>query len=270
MNIKFERRSLKMKKLFIYFLCVSFLLMTGQTHWIVAEAKENMLPIGEMVSKGAVKFEARENVWRNVEPAHFPIFKGTRVKTESGQAILIFPDKGRIEVGPKSLFSFDKEGRLVLTEGSIQFHLPVTSEVNFKVGNLSISKGRTFQASKGSPASSVTDSLVSGSISIHTNGSVTVKTHEGRLNVLNKENVLLAAVPRNESITIPSVTVSGPSRVMVAQVGETATATAGTTGAFLGISTWGWIGIIAGAALIATVAVVAARDDDDDRVPVCP
>jgi len=259
-----------MKKLFIYFLCVSFLLMTGQVHWIIAEAKENASPVGEMVSKGTVKFEVRENVWKKVESSLFPIFKGTRVKTEKGHAILTFPDNGRIEANSESVFSFDQKGRLILTEGSIRFHLPITSDVNFKIGNLSIIKAHTLQAARGTSISSSTESLVAGTLSIHPNGSVTVKTHEGKLNVLNQANVLLAAIPKNESVTIPSVTVTGPSRVMVAQAGETATATTGTTGTFLGITTWGWVGIIAAAAAVTGIAIGVAGDDDDDRIPVCP
>jgi hypothetical protein len=97
-----------------------------------------------------------------------------------------------------------------------------------------------------------------------------VKTFEGKLNVLSQDNVLLAAVPKNDSVTIPSVTVSGPSRVMVAQAGETATIATGTTGSFLGISTLGWVGIIAAAAAVTVVTVAASGDDDHDRVPVCP
>lgn len=257
-------------KVFVYFLSVSFLFLMSGFNSIVVEAKEAERPLGEMVSKGEVKFEARENVWKKVESSHFPIFKGTRVKTESGHAILTLPDNGRIEVNPRSLFSFDKEGRLILTEGSIKFHLPMTSEVNFKIGNLSIIKARTLQVAKGNSISPPAESLVAGSLSVHPNGSITVKTLEGKLNVLSQDNVLLAAVPKNESVTIPSVTVSGPSRVMVAQAGETGTTTTGTTGAFLGISTWGWVGIIAAAAAVVGVVAVAAGDDDDDRVPVCP
>ena len=258
-------------KSFIYSLCFSFLLLMNGFSRIGLEAKEAERPLGEMVSKGEVKFEARENVWKKVESSHFPIFKMTRVKTESGHAILTLPDNGRIEVNPKSLFSFDKEGRLILTEGSIKFHLPITSEINFKIGNLSIIKARTLQAAKGNSISSPAESLVTGSLSIHPNGSITVKTLEGRLNVLNQDHVLLAAVSKNDSVTIPSVTVSGPSRVMVAQAGETATTTTGTTGDFLGISTWGWVGIIAAAvAVVVIVAAAGGGGGGDDGVPVCP
>ena len=258
-------------RIFVYFVSASFFLMMNSFPRMIAEAKEVSLPIGEMVSKGEVKFEARENVWKKVETSHFPIFKGTRVKTESGHAILTLPDNGRIEVNPRSLFSFDKEGRLILTEGSIKFHLPITSEVNFKIGNLSIIKARTLQAAKGNSISSPAESLVTGSLSIHPNGSITVKTLEGKLNVLNQDHVLLAAVSKNDSVTIPSVTVSGPSKVMVAQAGETATTTTEKKDDFLGISTWGWVGIIgAAAAVIVIIAAAGGGGGDHDRAPICP
>jgi len=255
---------------FIYFLCFSFLLMMNGFARMGLEAKEIERPFGEMVSKGEVKFEARENMWKKVDSSHFPLFKGMRVKTESGQALLRFQDNGRVEVSPRSLFSIDQQGRLVLTEGSIRFSLPVASEVSFKVGNLSIQPSRTLQASKGISIPASGDSTIAGTLSIHSNGSVTISSQEGKLQVLGPDQVLLAAIPKNESITLPSVTVSGPQRVMVAQAGETA-ATTQTTGTFLGISTWGWVGIVAAAAVIAGVAIAAGGGDgDSDRVPICP
>jgi hypothetical protein len=256
-------------KAFIYFLCFSFLLLMNGFARMGLEAKEVERPLGEMMSRGEVKFEARENVWKKAESSHFPLFKGTRVKTESGQALLRFPDNGRVEVSPRSLFSIDQQGRLVLTEGSIRFSLPVTSEVSIRIGNLSIHPSRTLQAAKGMPVPVSVDSTIAGTLSIHSNGSVTVKAHEGKLHVLGPDQVLLAAIPKNESVTFPSLTVSGPQRVMVAQAGETS-ATAGTTGTFLGISTWGWIGIIAVAAVIAGVAIAAGGGGDSDRFPICP
>ena len=264
-----NRRKSLAYKIFVIFLTVSFSLLVNGFAEMSIEARGG-IPIGNMVSQGEVKFEVRENVWKKVELSHFPIFKGTRIKTESGHAILTFPENGRIEVNPKSVFSFDQEGRMILTGGSIRFHLPITSDVNFKIGNLSVIKTRTLQAAKTYSVSSAADPLVAGSISIHSNCSVTVKTLEGKLSILNQDNLLLAAVPKNDSVTFPSVTVSGPKRLMVAQAGETAT-TAETTGAFLGISTWGWVGIIAAAAVVTVVAVAAGGGGGDhDRAPVCP
>ena len=133
---------------FIYFLCVSFLIMMSGFPRTIAEAKEKGLPIGEMVSKGEVKFEARENVWKGVESSHFPIFQGTKIKTEKGIAIVTLSNNSQIEVSPNSLFSLDQDDRFVLSQGSIEFRIPSASEINFKVGNLSILKSRTLQATK--------------------------------------------------------------------------------------------------------------------------
>ncbi len=256
---------------FIYFLCFSFLLLMNGLSRIGLEAREVEKPLAEMISRGDVKFEMRENVWKKVESSHFPIFKGMRVKTEAGgSAILRLADNGRIEIHPGSLFSFDSEGRMILTQGSLRFSLPATSDVRFRVGNLSILKARQLQAAHGRSIPQPEESLISGTLSIHANGSVTVKSHEGRLQVLGPDQTLLAAIPKNDSVTLPSVTVSGPQRVMVAQAGETSTATE-TTGTFLGISTWGWVGIVAGAAVIAGVAIAAGGGGDGgDRIPICP
>jgi hypothetical protein len=56
---------------------------------------------------------------------------------------------------------------------------------------------------------------------------------------------------------------------MVAQVGETGVAA--EAGEFLGISTWGWVGIIAGAAAISGGIVWAVSEArEKERRPVCP
>ena len=68
-------------KAWVYFLCVSFLLLANGFHTMMAEAKEMGRPLGEMVSKGDVKFESKKAVWKNVELSQFPIFPGARIKT---------------------------------------------------------------------------------------------------------------------------------------------------------------------------------------------
>ena len=79
-------------KIFVYSLCLSLLLLTSRTSMMVAEAKEKNIPIGEMVSKGEVRFEARENSWKNVEPFHFPVFRGVKIKTEKGISVIALVD----------------------------------------------------------------------------------------------------------------------------------------------------------------------------------
>jgi hypothetical protein len=227
-------------KSFIYFLSISFLLMMSGFQSFLAEAKEASIPIGEMISKGGVKFEARENVWKEVESTHFPIFQGQRIRTEKGAAIITHSNDSQIEVGSNSLFSFDQNDRFILSQGNIEFRLS-SSEMNFRVGNLSILKSRSLQATKSPSVTSVKDEEAMGSIIIHSNGSATIKSIQGKLSVLDQDHVVLASLSSGQSVTIPSITVGGPPRVMVAQVGGEE-AGGGEGKGILGLgTTWDWV-----------------------------
>ena len=254
-------------RIFVYFLCVSFLsLMVGSPRW-VADAKERSLPIGEMVSKGGVKFEVKENVWKNVEPSHFPVFLGVKIKTTAdGMAAIALANRCQVEAGQDSILSFDQTDRIHLLRGKIDFRIPSGEEIVFKVGNLTVTKSRAFQASK-RPTSTLPDEETIGSISVHSNGSVTVKNIQGRLSILNQDRVVLAAVSSKESLTIPSTPVTRTPRVMVAQVGETA-ATGGTS-TFFGASAGPWlvVGFGAGALGIGIGVAVAASDGEGVTCP---
>jgi hypothetical protein len=247
-----------MRRIFVYFLCVSFLLLTSGFHTMVAEAREIGRPIGEMISRGEVKFESRENVWKNVEPLPFPIFQGVRIKTEKGASMITLENNRQIEVGQNSLFSFDRNDQMHLRQGSIDFRFPSTAELSFKVGDLTVGKYRSLEASKNPTAVSPKSEDTVGSISVHPNGSVTVKSIQGPLFVVNQDHVVLAALSSKDTVTIPSVATKSPSRVMVAQAGETTSSPEGESGKFLGIGTWGWVAIIGGVVVIAVIAAVAA------------
>ncbi|MGZ3514758.1 MAG: hypothetical protein ACXU93_12485 [Thermodesulfobacteriota bacterium] len=270
-----------MRKIFVYFLCVSFLLLTSGFHTMVAEAKEIGRPIGEMISRGEVKFESRENVWKNVEPSSFSIFQGVKIKTEKGASIITLENNRQIEVGQNSLFSFDRNDQMHLRQGTIEFRFPSTAELSFKVGDLTVGKYRSLQASKNPSTVSPKSEDTVGSILVHPNGSVTVKSIQGPLFVVNQDHVVLAALSSKDTVTIPSITAKGPSKVMVAQAGETTSGPEGETKKFLGIGTWGWVAIIAGVAVIAVVAAVAASSGGGGHheaapapapapAPVCP
>jgi len=236
----------------------------------IAEAREKTLPIGEMISKGEVKFEARQNVWKSVESSHFPIFQGTKIKTEKGIAFITLSNNSQIEISPHSLFSFDRDGQFVLSQGSINFRIPSASELNFKVGNLSILKSRVLQATKDPSAVPSSSEETIGSISIHSDGSVTVKCIQGKLTIMDQGRVVLAALSSKDSVTIPSTTVGVKPPVMVAQVGEAA-AVAGAETIF-GVSTTTVIAIVAGAAAIGGIVAIAtsAAAGPAAEVPACP
>jgi hypothetical protein len=258
-------------KTFVYFLCFSFLLLTGGFSRMAAEAKEGGLPIGEMISRGRVKFEARENVWKRVDPSHFPIFQGVKIKTEKGQALVVLANNSQIEAGQDSLFSFQHDDQFHLIQGRVSFRIPPDATMSLKVANLSIGKSLPLQAAKDPLVSPRSEETV-GSIALHPNGAVTVKNFRGPLSVQNQDRVVLAALSSKESVTIPSVTASGEQRQMVAQTGEYPTGEA-LTEEFLGLSTWTWMVISLAAVVAAGVGItLAVSGDDDDRViiSVCP
>jgi hypothetical protein len=258
-------------KTFIYFLCISFLLLTNGFHRMGAEAKGMDRPIGEMISSGEVKFEARDKVWKDVDPSHFPIFQGVKMKTQNGTAILALANNCQIEVGQNSLLTFDQNDRLHLLQGSIDFRIPATAGMEFKVGNLLVSPSRLLQASKSPSGVLPKIEEAIGSILIHSNGAVTVKSMKGSLSILNQERVVLAALPPRDSVTIPSVVVQSPSRVMVAQAGETAREVESKEK--VRSPTWLWIGggfAAAGAAAGIGIYFLSRHHEHGEYVPLCP
>lgn len=259
-------------KIFIYFLCVSFLLLTGGFSSMAAEAKEGGLPIGEMISRGGVKFEARENVWKRVEPSHFPIFQGVKIKTEKGRALVVLANDSQIEAGQDSRFSFQHDDQLQLIQGRVSFRIPSNADMSFRAANLSIGKSLPLQVAKDPLVSPRGEDTV-GSISLHPNGAVTVRSMRGPLSIQNQNRVVLAALSSGESTTIPSVTTSGEQRQMVAVIGEYPTGTTALGTPLLGLSTWTWMLISLTAIGVAGAGIALAVEGGDERtvvIPVCP
>jgi len=254
---------------FVYVLCFAFLSLTGGFPRMAAEAKERSLPVGEMISSGEVKFEARENVWKNVEPAHFPVFQGVRIKTENGRALVVLTNDTQIEVGQTSLFSIQNHDQVQLFQGGVSFRIPVGADMSFRVGNLFIGRSLSLHAAK-TPLDSPRSDETVGSITLQANGAVTVKSIRGPLSIHDQHRVVLAALSRGESVTIPSVTASGKQRIMVAQPAGYPPGEAPTE-EVLGLSKTTWVLIGVGTvALVGGVIVWAASDGDDDRAFLVP
>jgi len=257
-------------KTFVYFLCLSFLFLVSGFPRAIAEAKEGGLPIGEMISRGEVKFEARENVWKKVASAHFPIFEGMQFKTENGMAFIALDNKSQLEIGENSLFSLQYGGEVHLLKGQVSFRIPTDAELIFRVGELSIEKPRPIEASERPLRSFPNNGGVVGSITLHSNGSVTVNSIRGSLSVQNQNRVVLAAISPEESVTIPSATALGEQRVILAQAGEPFEEEPGMEPPF-GLESWAWVWVPVGLAAIAIpIVIIAADDDDHDVVVVSP
>jgi hypothetical protein len=253
---------------FVLFLSASLLLLMSGSPLTMAEAKEN-LPIGEMVSRGEVQFEARENLWKRVESSHFPILQGMKMKTGNGGAIIALENNTRIEVGQKSLFSFDSTNRFNLSQGRIDFSIPSTSEMDLKVRKLTIMKSRPLQAGKDTVAGISKSEGAIGAVLIHPNGSVTVKSLGGSLTVLGQDRAVLASLSSKESVTVPAVTASGTmvAQAPVAQEKEDSKKPKEGAG-LVGQGEVGLLGALGGIAGAAGGAVAASTSSGGEQ-PVC-
>jgi hypothetical protein len=257
-------------RMFVYFLSVSFLLLMNEFPKIIAEANQN-IPVGQMVSRGGVKFEVSKNSWEKVETP-FPVFEGMKIRTEKGEAVLALAEKTRIEIGSDSFFYFDQSDQFNLLQGRINFRIQPDFPLRFKVGNLWISKSYPLQTAKGSSVALTKDKEFAGSILMHSKGSVTVRSTQGPLYVTNQEGTVLASLSAGESITLPSVVAASKPTIMAANAEPKWTEQPLEEGL---LSRWEtWFGIVAAVALVGVTAGVliwaGPWHDDDDEVPICP
>lgn len=255
-----------LNKTFVCFVSFSVALLTGQFHQWVAEAHGTDLFIGAMVSRGEVKFEERKNVWQQVEPSYFPISTGMKIKTGEGLALITLTNKTRIRIDQNSLLSFGKGNRLFLTKGLIDFWIPSTVNMDLEVGNLSVTPSRAHQATKGTGPAPSRANGTTGSIYLHANGQVTVKSAQGNLTILNQNREVTAALSSKGSITIPS---THSDSIKIAQVDDEAISEKAEK---KGLSTWTWAGIGTGViAIIAGAALLAGGGGGGDHeAPACP
>jgi len=239
------------------FLWVPFCLLTSG--FSAAVAKETSRPLGDMTSRGEVKFEVREGIWKNVDPSYFPVFQGMRVKTEKGAAVISLANRTQIEMKTNTLLSFEQKDQLRVSQGQIEFRLSPGEALTFKVGSVVILRSPAMQADARPLAGAAKVEDIHGSIQVHSNGALTVKTNQGKLNILNQEKKVLAAVAAKESLTLPAPLLDKPvgkaPEIRVAQAGETVAAGEGTK--VLGLSGWTW-GIGAAVVGVAGIAAVAS------------
>jgi len=256
-------------KLFVYFLSVSFLLLINEFPRMIAEANQKAIPVAQMVSRGAVKFEVKENLWEKVETP-FPIFEGMKIKTEKGGALLALADRTRIEVDSDSLFCLEQRDQFNLLQGKINFRIQPDVPLRFKVANLWIGKSYPLQTSKSPSVMLTKDKESEGSILMHSKGSVIVKSIQGSLYVTNEDGAVLASLSSGESITFPSVIASPKSPTRFAQAKPEWTEGPIEEEGFLGLSKWTWLGIGGAVALtVGIVAIAASGGDGDGYYPIC-
>ena len=207
------------RKAFLCLLCTVLFLMGSGVQGLGSAAKEKNLPIGEMVWRGDVTVEVRENRWIRVEGTAFPIFKGLKVKTGNGAATVSLSNQCHIEVPPNSLIAFPRLDQVTLLKGEVNFRVPTTSRSQLTVGSLSVVRSPSLQASKSNaPVYQKMEESV-GTASLSSGGALTVKTERGKLFVIDQDRNVVATISSKEAVRIPPAQVLGKERVMVAQAG---------------------------------------------------
>ncbi|MBP1716551.1 MAG: hypothetical protein H6Q42_4754, partial [Deltaproteobacteria bacterium] len=211
-------------KIFTCFVCFSFLLFAGGIASLHAEGKKGAPPVGEMISRGIVKYQVGENLWKRVEASSFPIFQGMTIKTEKGTAIVSLSDKNQIELGPDSVLYFEEKEQIRLSKGSLNFRISPSRVMRLCAGNFMVVGTSALHASKGLASVSKAEEAT-GSLSIHSNSAVTIQGIQGHLTLLNQERTVMATIAPKESLTLPAAAgaKSGKEKtpaVQMAQVGE--------------------------------------------------
>jgi len=211
-------------RVLICFLCVC-LVLVGSTVLVSAAGggKEKNTPIGEMVSSGDVSFEAKGKRWARPESIHFPVFKGMKVKTGRGTAVITLTNNSQIEVIPKSELSLTQEDQISISQGTVNFRIPITAQTKVTIGDLSVMRSPHLQASKSDPPIFKKMEEAIGTVYIRPNGSLVVKSERGSISVIDKNRNVLASLPSQDSVTFPSAKVFGKGTVMVAQAGDVLT-----------------------------------------------
>jgi hypothetical protein len=261
-------------------LCFSFFLTVSGFPEAVTQAKDANFPIGEMISKGGVRFEVREKVWKSIDSSHFPVFEKGKIKTEQGTGRVTLGNSCHFEIAQNSVVSFEQVDRVHLTQGRVNFRIPSSKEMTIKVGSLAVTKPRVQQASQGTAIIPSKNEETVGSITLHANGSVTIRNLQGSLSILDQDRVVVAALSSKESITIPATMASGRSNKMVAQAGEVRESKRETQNVidqewtYLGLNAIEWIAVGYAAALVGGLIYAYWPESDKDRtveqVPTCP
>ena len=263
-------------KVFSYFLCVSFLLQVGGVSGIMAEEKGRNFPIGEMVSRGEVKYEAREKIWQKVEPSYFPIFQGSKIKTEKGSALISLKSDIQVEMGANTVLLFDRRDQIQLFQGHLNFRIPSPEGISIRVGKITVVNSPPRAASAAIVVSKK-DSADIGTVRFYSNDSFTIHSTQGQLRVLNPQGVTLATLSPKESLTLPPSIVDSPpsektQKMMFAQVGDITPTPEDDT--YWGLSKWAWGGIGLGVIALFGIGLAAGGGGggggSSSPPPVCP
>lgn len=260
-----------------YLICVSFFLQIGGYSEILAEEKGKNFPIGGMVSRGEVKFEAKEKIWKKVEPSYFPVFQGSKIKTENGAAIISLVNDNHIQMGPNTILFFDGGNQIRLLQGHINFRIGSPEGISIRVGKVTVANSPYSHVASTTISVSEKKAADIGTVFVHSNDSVTIQSNQGQFFILNQQRVVLATLSSKESLRIPSNIIENPpaekdQKMIFAQVGEITPTPSPEEETYLGLSKWTWAAIGGGVLAVAGIGIAAAGGGGGGGgpAPVCP
>jgi len=259
-------------KAFSCFLGIAFSLFMGRFSTTLAEGKGKNIPIGEMVSRGEVKFEAREKIWKDTEPSYFPVLPGVKIKTGKGSATISLGAHHQVEIGQNSIICFEQKDQLRLYRGRVDFRISGPKDLSLRAGNLIVIGTLPLQAAQSPAMTTPRTAEVKGSLLLLANGSLSIKGDQGQLSVLNRDRKVLAVLSPKESLTIPATIVERPAGekalpVLMAQVGDEEAAAQPEKYGGLSAKTWGVIGLVVLGA--GGILAIAGGGGGGAAAPVC-
>ncbi|MFH1758746.1 MAG: hypothetical protein ABH969_11960 [Pseudomonadota bacterium] len=163
-------------------------------------------------------------------------------------ATISLANHSQVEMGQNSVISFNQKDQLRLYRGQVDFRISLRQDLSLMVGNLIVIGTAPLQAAQRPAVITPRGEEAIGSLHIHANGSLTIRSTQGQLTVLNQDRKVLAALSPKDSLTIPSTIVEKPvgkkaPPVMVAQVGDEEIPAQPEKYGGLSAKTWGVIGL---------------------------
>ena len=212
-----------------------------------------------MVSRGEVKFEAKEKIWKKVELSYFPIFEGAKIKTEKGSAVISLKNDNQFEMGPDAIISFDRRDQITILQGRINFRFGSPEGLSIKIGKIILANTPSVQAAATNPLVEKKTTAEIGTVLVDSSDSVTIRSTQGQFRVLNHQGVLLASISSKEYLKIPYHVLATPpgekpQPMIVAQVGEIPPSKEEEE-TYWGLSKWAWGAIGLGVIAVAGIAV---------------
>ncbi len=258
-------------KLSIWFLCLSHIFIGEGFLPNLSWGQNKKLPIGQIIARGEVQFSLKENIWKDIEPAYFPLFSGMKIKTRKGLANIFLKNHSHVELSKDTMILITGMDNIRLLQGKIDFRIPARANFKMHLGNLLIQKASSQLADQGTH---LAGEEVIGELNLTAHGAMKISLIKGKISVINHEQQVLAALSQRDSLTIPASLVNQPLQekiipLKIAQVGEEELAAEPEKYAGISAKTWGIIGL---AALGATGALIAAGGGGGGGggAPACP